>query len=102
MSPADQYREAIADSGRGTILSALPAVPNASKRSLQTCDIICIAGFRYLRGSNSEGSSENTLRIAAVMARRLSVSMLTLRTPCLMPRGISSTGTPQVGLMSPP
>jgi len=36
------------------------------------------------------------------MAIRLSVSMLTLRTPFLMPRWISSTGTPQVWGIWPP
>jgi hypothetical protein len=34
------------------------------------------------------------LRIAAVIARRMSVSMLILRTPCLIASWISSTGTP--------
>jgi hypothetical protein len=34
------------------------------------------------------------LRIAPVDAMRRSVSMLTLRTPFLMPSTISSTGTP--------
>ena len=37
-----------------------------------------------------------------MMARRLSVSTLILRTPCLMPRWISSTGTPQVCFILPP
>ena len=64
--------------------------------------IASMAGFRYLRGSNSPGFSANTLRIAPVIAMRLSVSMLILRTPCLMPRWISSTGTPQVWGISPP
>ena len=43
-----------------------------------------------------------TLRKVAVIASRQSVSILTLRTPCLMPRTISSTGTPQVCGISPP
>ena len=42
------------------------------------------------------------LRMAPVMAIRLSVSMLIFRTPFLMPRWISSTGTPQVWGISPP
>jgi hypothetical protein len=33
-------------------------------------------------------------RMAAVMARRISVSMFTLRTPWRMPSRISATGTP--------
>src|SRR5882757_2096058 len=41
-------------------------------------------------------------RKVAVIASRQSVSILTLRTPCLMPRTISSTGTPQVCGISPP
>jgi hypothetical protein len=42
------------------------------------------------------------LRNWPVIAMRQSVSMLTLRTPCLMPRTISSTGTPKVCGISPP
>ena len=61
-----------------------------------------MAGLRYLRGSNSPGFSVSTRRIWPVMAIRLSVSMLILRTPCLMPRWISSIGTPQVWGISPP
>ena len=38
--------------------------------------------------------ADNLERIAAVIARRMSVSMLTLRTPCLIPSTISETGTP--------
>ena len=40
------------------------------------------------------GSLASARRIAPVIARRMSVSMLTLRTPCLMPSTIASTGTP--------
>ena len=37
---------------------------------------------------------EKNFRIAPVIAKRISVSILILRTPCLMPSWISSTGTP--------
>ncbi|CFP66785.1 Uncharacterised protein [Bordetella pertussis] len=52
------------------------------------------AGLRYSRGSNLLGFSAKKRRIAPVMARRMSVSMLILRTPNLMASWISSTGTP--------
>ena len=45
---------------------------------------------------------QELLRTAAVIARRMSVSMLILRTPYLIPSTISSTGTPYVSFMSPP
>ena len=45
-------------------------------------------------GSNSFGFSANTLRIAPVIAIRQSVSTFTFLTPDLIPRTISSTGTP--------
>ena len=61
-----------------------------------------LAGLSQARGSNSPGFSISSLRTAPVMAMRLSVSMLILRTPCLMPRWISSTGTPQVWGIWPP
>ena len=38
------------------------------------------AGVKYLRGSNSPGFSANALRIAAVIAKRLSESILILHT----------------------
>ena len=64
-------------------LAAFPAVPNSSKRCLQSFFIAFIAGTILFRGSNSDGSSAKTFRIAPVIAIRLSVSMLILRTPCL-------------------
>ena len=84
------------------IFEAWPAVLNSCRRCLQSFVIASMAGLRYLRGSNSPGFSVRTLRIWPVIAMRLSVSMLILRTPCLMPRWISSTGTPQVGFIWPP
>src|SRR5665811_1560978 len=81
-------------------LLACPAVLNSCSRCLQSLAIASIAGLRYLRGSNSSGLSFSTLRICPVIAMRLSVSMLILRTPFLMPRWISETGTPQAGFTS--
>ena len=52
------------------------------------------------RGSNSEGVAASDSRSAAVIARRPSVSTLTLRTPWRMPCWISSTGTPKVASSS--
>src|SRR5580704_13511439 len=84
------------------ILLAWPAVLNSCSRCLQSLVMASMAGLRYLRGSNSSGWSFRTLRIWPVIAMRLSVSMLILRTPFLMPRWISETGTPQVGFILPP
>ncbi len=84
----------IASSATGLIFGAWPAQPKASKRALQMPRAAFFASISALRGSNSLGCSANTLRIAPVIARRMSVSMLILRTPLLMPRWISSTGTP--------
>src|SRR5687768_8426763 len=65
------------------ILLAWPAVLNSCSRCLHSLAIASIAGLRYLRGSNSSGLSFSTLRIWPVIAMRLSVSMLILRTPFL-------------------
>ena len=58
-------------------------------KSLVTSNDNVLHGFldtaKYLRGSNSAGLSARNLRIEAVDAKRKSVSMLTLRTPRLMP-----------------
>lgn len=60
------------------------------------------AGPRYLRGSNSAGCSANTLRMAAVIARRLSESMLILQTADLAALRSSSSGMPMAAFNAPP
>src|SRR5437867_950816 len=60
------------------------------------------AGPRYLRGSNSFGFSKNTLRMAAVIARRRSVSILTLVQPTRRATSMSASGTPAVSSPSLP
>jgi hypothetical protein len=47
------------------------------------------AGLSHSRASNFSGFSAKNLRTAAVMARRMSVSMLILRTPNLIASWIS-------------
>src|SRR5579859_1638723 len=88
------YLSAMASSAIGLSLPAWPAVPKASILALQMPLAASIASFRYLRGSNSLLSLFSARRIAPLIARRISVSMLILRTPCLMPSWISSIGTP--------
>ena len=70
----------------GLILLAWPAWPKAVHAG--DADFLHrVAGrLQISRGSNFSGDSANTLRIAPVIASRLSVSTLILRTPCLMPR----------------
>jgi len=53
-----------------------------------------IASAKYLRGSKLAGFKAKWRRIAPVDAKRRSVSILTLRTPYLIPSMICSTGTP--------
>ena len=64
--------------------------------------IASLAGPRYFLGSKSAGCSTKCLRISAVMARRRSVSMLTLQTPYLVAVRIISSGTPCAPGISPP
>ena len=94
LRPPWRIRVAMRSSATGRIDAARPALPNASKRALQTSRAAAIDALKNLRGSNSLGSFASARRIAPVIARRMSVSMLTLRTPCLMPSTIASTGTP--------
>jgi hypothetical protein len=47
----------------------------------------------HAQASNFSGFSAMNVRPAPVIARRMSVSMLILRTPCLMASWISETGT---------
>ena len=75
------------------ILLALPAVPNSVARATQ----IALAAARRLQvfaRIELAGVLGEKRRTAPVMARRMSVSMLILRTPNLMASWISSTGTP--------
>ena len=60
------------------------------------------AGPRYLRGSNSAGFSAKVLRIAAVIARRESESMLILQTADLAALRNSSSGIPIAAFKAPP
>ena len=74
-------KQKISDNVNSAKNQALPALP-------RTLTILCLyssfsfsrAGPRYLRGSNSPGCSTKTLRIAAVIARRPSLSILILQT----------------------
>ena len=59
------------------------------------------AGPRYLRGSNSAGFSAKVLRIAAVIARRESESMLILQTADLAALRNSSSGIPIAAFRAP-
>ena len=77
----------------GRTPSCAPRPPSASPRGRAS-------GSRA--GRTPRGARSSTLRIAPVIARRLSVSTLILRTPCWMPSWISSTGTPQVCFILPP
>ena len=88
--------------GTTVIEGARPAAPNCSKRSRHRSSMAVMAGPQNLRGSNSPGSVTACRRMAEAMARRQSVSMLILRTPWRIPSWISSTGTPQVWVISPP
>ena len=74
--------------------AACPAQPKDSKRAFTMLRAAARAAANALRGSNSPGCSASSLRMAPVMARRMSVSILILRTPLWMPRWTSSTGTP--------
>ena len=59
----------------------LPALPNTfSILCLYNFSILSRAGPKYLRGSNSAGFSAKVLRIAAVIAKRESESILILHT----------------------
>ena len=60
------------------------------------------AGPKYLRGSNSPGFSANVLRTAAVIARRLSESMLILQTADLEALRSCSSGIPTAATNLPP
>src|SRR5471032_2744933 len=80
--------------GNDLDFDAWPSQPKAWKSARTTASAAARAGFRKSRGSNFDGFSNRNLRVAAVIARRMSVSMLILRTPWRMPSWISSTGTP--------
>ena len=60
------------------------------------------AGPRYLRGSNSAGLVANTSRIAAVIARRESESMLILQTALSEALRSCSSGIPTAAFKAPP
>ena len=60
------------------------------------------AGPQYLRGSNSPGFSANTLRTAAVKAKRLSESMLILQTALSDALRSCSSGIPTASGNLPP
>ena len=60
------------------------------------------AGPRYLRGSNSAGFSAKVLRIAAVIAKRLSESMLILQTADFAALRSCSSGIPTAASSLPP
>ena len=60
------------------------------------------AGPRYLRGSNSAGFVANTSRIAAVIARRESESMLILHTADSAALRSQGSGIPIAALSAPP
>ena len=53
-----------------------------------------LAGVKYLRGSNADGSSTNTFLIPAVIASLKSVSTLILETPEIDAVCKISSGTP--------
>ena len=68
---------------------------------LYSFSILSRAGPRYLRGSNSAGFSAKVLRIAAVIARRESESMLILQTADLAALRNSSSGIPIAAFRAP-
>ena len=82
--------------------SSLPVAPRIWSLCLTTPLMASRAGPRYLRGSNSSGCSKKTLRMEAVIARRRSVSILTLQTAILEARVIISSGTPLAPGSLPP
>jgi hypothetical protein len=70
---------------------AFGSAGNADKIKVSSLDTM---SQRYLSGELEAVFSIKCLRTAPVDAIRKSVSILTLRTPCLMPSTISFTGTP--------
>lgn len=60
------------------------------------------AGPKYLRGSNSAGFSAKTSRMAAVIAKRLSESILILHTAEAAALRNSSSGIPIASFNAPP
>ena len=81
----------------------LPALPNTfSILCLYNFSMLSRAGPKYLRGSNSAGFVANTSRIAAVIAKRLSESMLILQTADLAALRNSSSGIPIAASNFPP
>src|SRR5213595_2360875 len=83
--------------------NAWPAQQRTSLTLCRTSSLTFVrAGPRYLRGSNSFGVSHITFRMAAVMASRRSVSMLTLVQPTRRAISMSASGTPAVSSPSLP